>query len=108
MGLAVESRTEGRRPDMAVVKNDHLLTPSEVAGLFRVNPRTVTRWAKAGKLPSIRTLGGDRRAVARLKKDRRDLDRRHADVLKKAAFREDIPQSAWLEAMLKCEIEAAR
>jgi excisionase family DNA binding protein len=46
---------------MAVVKNDHLLTPSEVAGLFRVNPRTVTRWAKAGKLPSIRTLGGHRR-----------------------------------------------
>ncbi len=38
-----------------------LLTPAEVASLFRVNPKTVTRWAKAGKLTSIRTLGGHRR-----------------------------------------------
>ena len=40
---------------------DELLTPSEVAALFRVDPKTVTRWAKAGKLTSIRTLGGHRR-----------------------------------------------
>ena len=40
---------------------DELLTPSEVAKLFRVDPKTVTRWAKAGKLSSIRTLGGHRR-----------------------------------------------
>jgi excisionase family DNA binding protein len=38
-----------------------LLTPSEVATLFRVDPKTVTRWAQAGKVPSIRTLGGHRR-----------------------------------------------
>jgi excisionase family DNA binding protein len=38
-----------------------LLTPAEVAFLFRVDPKTVTRWAKAGKLASIRTLGGHRR-----------------------------------------------
>ena len=38
-----------------------LLTPSEVASLFRVDPKTVTRWAKAGKLTAIRTLGGHRR-----------------------------------------------
>ncbi|PID52843.1 MAG: MerR family DNA-binding transcriptional regulator [Micrococcales bacterium] len=38
-----------------------LLTPAEVATLFRVDPKTVTRWAKAGKLSSIRTLGGHRR-----------------------------------------------
>jgi excisionase family DNA binding protein len=38
-----------------------LLTPSEVASRFRVDPKTVTRWAKAGKLTSIRTLGGHRR-----------------------------------------------
>lgn len=38
-----------------------LLTPSEVAALFRVDPKTVTRWAKAGKISSIRTLGGHRR-----------------------------------------------
>lgn len=38
-----------------------LLTPAEVAQLFRVDPKTVTRWAKDGKLSSIRTLGGHRR-----------------------------------------------
>ena len=38
-----------------------LLTPAEVATMFRVDPKTVTRWAKAGKLSSIRTLGGHRR-----------------------------------------------
>ena len=38
-----------------------LLTPAEVAQLFRVDPKTVTRWAKAGKLTSMRTLGGHRR-----------------------------------------------
>jgi len=41
-----------------------LLTPSEVAALFRVNPKTVTRWARAGKLTAIRTLGGHRRFKA--------------------------------------------
>lgn len=40
---------------------DALLTPAEVARLFRVNPKTVTRWARAGKLTAIRTLGGHRR-----------------------------------------------
>ncbi|MEJ5945930.1 BldC family transcriptional regulator [Pseudokineococcus basanitobsidens] len=40
---------------------ESLLTPAEVAALFRVDPKTVTRWAKAGKLSSIRTLGGHRR-----------------------------------------------
>ena len=40
---------------------DVLLTPAEVAALWKVDPKTVTRWAKAGKLASIRTLGGHRR-----------------------------------------------
>ena len=40
---------------------DALLTPSEVAAMFRVNPKTVTRWARAGKITAIRTLGGHRR-----------------------------------------------
>ncbi|MDQ1436989.1 MAG: hypothetical protein QOK43_618 [Acidimicrobiaceae bacterium] len=40
---------------------DALLTPAEVAALFRVNPKTVTRWARAGKITAIRTLGGHRR-----------------------------------------------
>jgi len=38
-----------------------LLTPAEVAAAFRVDPKTVTRWAKAGKLSSLPTLGGHRR-----------------------------------------------
>jgi excisionase family DNA binding protein len=48
---------------MAVRQQDvePLLTPAEVAALFRVDPKTVTRWANAGKLTSIRTLGGHRR-----------------------------------------------
>ncbi len=42
-------------------QHEVLLTPAEVATLFRVDPKTVTRWAKAGKLTAIRTLGGHRR-----------------------------------------------
>lgn len=40
---------------------EYLLTPQQVADLFAVDPKTVTRWAKRGKLKSIRTLGGHRR-----------------------------------------------
>jgi excisionase family DNA binding protein len=43
---------------------EELLTPAEVATMFRVDPKTVTRWAKAGKLSSIRTIGGHRRYKA--------------------------------------------
>ena len=43
------------------VETEALLTPSEVAAMFRVDPKTVTRWAKAGKISAIRTLGGHRR-----------------------------------------------
>lgn len=51
---------------MSTIETGHnpvnpLLTPAEVAAAFRVDPKTVTRWAKAGKLSSIRTLGGHRR-----------------------------------------------
>lgn len=38
-----------------------LLKPGEVAALWRVDPRTVARWAKAGKLVAKRTPGGHRR-----------------------------------------------
>lgn len=41
--------------------NTDLMTPAEVAALLRVDPKTVTRWAVAGKLRSIRTMGGHRR-----------------------------------------------
>ncbi len=40
---------------------ERLLTPGEVAALFRVDPKTVTRWATAGRIGSIRTPGGHRR-----------------------------------------------
>ena len=43
------------------LEQEVLLTPAEVAKLFRVDPKTVTRWAKAGKITAIRTLGGHRR-----------------------------------------------
>lgn len=44
-----------------LLDDDQLLTSAEVAELFRVAPKTIWRWAHAGKLPSIRTLGGHRR-----------------------------------------------
>jgi excisionase family DNA binding protein len=40
---------------------ERLLTPGEVAEMFRVDPKTVTRWASAGRIGSIRTPGGHRR-----------------------------------------------
>ncbi|MFN2536977.1 MAG: BldC family transcriptional regulator [Mycobacteriales bacterium] len=46
----------GRSP-----QRDRLLTPGEVATLFRVDPKTVTRWASAGRIGPIRTPGGHRR-----------------------------------------------
>ena len=48
-------------PPLSATNQETLLTPAEVASLFRVDPKTVTRWAKAGKLTSIKTLGGHRR-----------------------------------------------
>lgn len=44
----------------AVPEHD-LLTPHEVSVLFRVNAKTVTRWAKQGRISAVRTLGGHRR-----------------------------------------------
>ena len=40
-----------------------LMLPSEVANLFRVSPKTVARWAGAGKLKVRKTLGNHRRYV---------------------------------------------
>lgn len=45
----------------ASVAEETLLTPAEVASLFRVDTKTVTRWARSGKLSAVRTLGGHRR-----------------------------------------------
>ncbi|GAB3586476.1 BldC family transcriptional regulator [Amycolatopsis endophytica] len=46
---------------MTASTGGRLLTPGEVAALFRVDPKTVTRWATAGRIGSIRTPGGHRR-----------------------------------------------
>lgn len=46
---------------MIVENPERLLTPGEVALMFRVDPKTVTRWASAGRIGSIRTPGGHRR-----------------------------------------------
>jgi excisionase family DNA binding protein len=59
--------------------SDALLTPAEVAALFRVNPKTVTRWARAGKITAIRTLGGHRRF--RASEIRRCLEQLETDQL---------------------------
>jgi excisionase family DNA binding protein len=54
---------------MTDIEIEELLTPAEVAALFRVDPKTVARWHKAGRLDAARigvrrTLGGKRRFVA--------------------------------------------
>ena len=46
---------------VAMQTPDRLLTPGEVALIFRVDPKTVTRWASAGRIGSVRTPGGHRR-----------------------------------------------
>ncbi len=46
---------------MEIPTHTILLTPSEVAALFRVDPKTVTRWSQKGKLYCIKTVGGHRR-----------------------------------------------
>ena len=40
---------------------EEMLTPSEVGAMFRVDPKTVTRWAETGIIPYTRTMGGHRR-----------------------------------------------
>jgi excisionase family DNA binding protein len=59
----------------ATMAENEMLTPGEVAAMFRVDPKTVTRWARAGKLSTVRTLGGHRRF--RASEVRRFLDEVH-------------------------------
>lgn len=49
---------------MAQPKMSQYLKTAEVADILHVSPKTVTRWAKDGKLPHSRTLGGHRRFPA--------------------------------------------
>ena len=62
--------------EFADVADGPLLTLSEVAKRWNVNPKTVQRWARNGRIKSIRTLGGHRRfrladVLAALEGDRR-------------------------------------
>jgi excisionase family DNA binding protein len=47
----MESKPDDENPE-------DLLTSSEVAVMFAVNPKTVTLWARKGKIPSLTTPGG--------------------------------------------------
>lgn len=44
--------------------NTRSYTPKEVAQIFNVHPRSVSRWADRGKLAFYRTPGGERRYYA--------------------------------------------
>lgn len=57
----IQNTSTGAAPASPAPARDRLLTPGEVASLFRVDPKTVTRWASAGRIGSIRTPGGHRR-----------------------------------------------
>jgi excisionase family DNA binding protein len=48
-------------PEPSGPRPDRLMTPAEVAKVFRVDPKTVTRWANLGRLGSVKTPGGHRR-----------------------------------------------
>jgi excisionase family DNA binding protein len=45
----------------AATNDPTYLRTAEVADLLYVSPKTVSRWAKEGKLPYLKTLGGHRR-----------------------------------------------
>ena len=45
----------------AATRSPSYLSTGEVAVLLSVSPKTVSRWAKEGKLPFMKTLGGHRR-----------------------------------------------
>lgn len=51
-------RSDADGQEAASERRDRLLTPAEVASLFRVDPKTVTRWAIQGRISGIRTPGG--------------------------------------------------
>lgn len=62
MGISLDVSAEGVLVgDSAPLDSRALLTPREVAVMFRVHTKTVSQWARMGKLASIRTLGGHRR-----------------------------------------------
>src|SRR5438045_2895225 len=61
VGTLRDNRARAREARIVDDNSERLLTPGEVAALFRVDPKTVTRWAASGRISSIRTPGGHRR-----------------------------------------------
>lgn len=55
MGMADPQHSDG---------NGVYIRTAEAAKMLRVSPKTVSRWAKQGKLPHVVTLGGHRRFPA--------------------------------------------
>jgi excisionase family DNA binding protein len=52
------------QPSNTTIDTPSYLRTAEVATILHVSPKTVSRWAKEGKLPFLRTLGGHRRYPA--------------------------------------------
>jgi excisionase family DNA binding protein len=50
-----------KRSGQATTENPSYLRTAEVADILYVSPTTVSRWAKEGKLPFMKTLGGHHR-----------------------------------------------
>jgi excisionase family DNA binding protein len=59
-GCAVAAQPRGK----AAPDRPPYLHSAEVANILHVSPKTVARWAKDGKLPFLKTLGGHRRYPA--------------------------------------------
>ena len=55
---ALYAEAQRERPDWL---DEPLLRPGQVAALFQVSRRTISDWARAGKLDAIITPGGHRR-----------------------------------------------
>jgi excisionase family DNA binding protein len=52
------------QPSTTATDTPGYLRTAEVAAILHVSPKTVSRWAKEGKLPFMKTLGGHRRYPA--------------------------------------------
>ena len=59
-GCAVAAQPSGK----AAPELPQYLRAAKVAAILPVSPKTVSRWAKEGKLPFLKTLGGHRRYPA--------------------------------------------
>jgi len=59
--VETNGRAREARLQAEASSDDDLLTSAEVASLFGVDRRTVVLWAKRGRIPALRTPGGQHR-----------------------------------------------